>query len=124
MFHLLERLGMDEHDYKAPLIAGNLARYKGGAFCILGDEWRTFLLGHHLFMNSWLDHSAFQFDRKKVSINNNREHVYVVRIGRVGDQSPKNLNSQLKMDHRPPKINSLRIQQQQFRQETDLQWCG
>ena len=34
-FHLSKRLGMDEFDYKALLIAGNLARYKGGAFMII-----------------------------------------------------------------------------------------
>jgi hypothetical protein len=29
-FHLSKQLGMNESDYKALLIAGNLARYKGG----------------------------------------------------------------------------------------------
>ena len=29
-FHLSKRLGMDDSDYKALLIAGNIARYKGG----------------------------------------------------------------------------------------------
>ena len=32
---------MDESDYKALLIAGNLARYKGGAFIIQADEWKV-----------------------------------------------------------------------------------
>ena len=50
-FHLLKRLGMEESDYKALLIAGNLARNKGGAFCIQGDEWKSFFLGHSLFMD-------------------------------------------------------------------------
>ena len=41
-FHLSTRLGMEESDYKALLIAGNLARYKG-----LADWWISFLLGPH-----------------------------------------------------------------------------
>ena len=34
-FHLSKRLGMDEFDYKALLIAGNLARYKGPNFLLI-----------------------------------------------------------------------------------------
>ena len=49
-FHLSKRLGMDDYNYKALLIAGNLARYKGGAFIIQADEWKSFLVEHHLFM--------------------------------------------------------------------------
>jgi hypothetical protein len=41
-FHLSKQLGMDESDYKALLIAGNLARYKGGAFMIMLDKWKSF----------------------------------------------------------------------------------
>jgi hypothetical protein len=66
---LSKRLGIDEDDYKKLLIAANLARYKGNAFCIAGDEWKSFLMGHHLFVNSSLS-SPFQFDKKRVSLNN------------------------------------------------------
>jgi hypothetical protein len=48
-FHLSKRLGMDEFDYKALLIAGNLARYKGGAFMIMLDKWKSFLVGRASF---------------------------------------------------------------------------
>jgi hypothetical protein len=119
-FHLSKRLGMDESDYKVLLIAGNLARCKGGAFCILGDEWTSFLLGHHLFVYLQSDHSAFQFYKKRVVMNNTRDVVHVVRIGRVGDQLPCDFKIQLKMDRLPPRINSLRIQQQKIRRETEL----
>ena len=37
-FHLSKRLGMDKFDYKALLIAGKLARYKGGAFMIIIEQ--------------------------------------------------------------------------------------
>ena len=37
-FHLSKGLGMDEFDYKALLIAGKLARYKGGAFMIIIEQ--------------------------------------------------------------------------------------
>jgi hypothetical protein len=95
-------------------LLGKLAWYKGGAFFILGNEWTYFLLGHHLFLYLQLDHSAFQFNKKKDTINNTQENVFVVQIGRVGDQSPCNFNNQLKNDHLPPQINLLGIQQQNF----------
>jgi len=44
-------LGIDGDDYKKLLIAANLAGYKGNAFCIAGDEWNSFLMGHHLFVH-------------------------------------------------------------------------
>ena len=119
-FHLSKRLGMDEFDYKALLIAGNLARYKGGAFIIQADEWKSFLVGHHLFMDLPSDQRAFQFDRKWIALDDKRRAFYVIRIGRGGDLSPVKFESQLKMDRLPPRINSLRLQQQKFRQDTEL----
>jgi hypothetical protein len=65
---LSKQLGIDEDDYKTLLIADNLAWYKGKAFIILGDEWRSFLLGHHLFVNSRL--SLLQFNKNRVAFNN------------------------------------------------------
>jgi len=44
-------LGIDGDDYKKLLIATNLAQYKGNAFCIAGDEWKSFLMEHHLFVH-------------------------------------------------------------------------
>ena len=71
-FHLSKRLGMDDSDYKALLIAGNLAwyKYKGGAFIIQADEWKSFLVGHHLFMDLPSDQRAFQFNRKWIKLDN------------------------------------------------------
>ena len=48
---LSKRLGIDVDDYKKLLIAANLARYKENAFCIARDEWKSFLIGHHLFVH-------------------------------------------------------------------------
>jgi len=48
---LSKRLGIDEDNYKKLLIATNLARYRGNVFCIAGDEWKSFLMGHHLFVH-------------------------------------------------------------------------
>ena len=112
-------LGIDEDDYKKLLITANLARYKGNSFCIAGDEWKSFLMGHHLFVNSSLI-SPFQFDKKKVSLNKTQGNVYVVRIGWIGRNSPPNINDQLIKDHHPPRINSLRIHQQSFNWATEL----
>ena len=111
---------MDESDYKALLIARNLVRYKGGAFIIQADEWKSFLVGHHLFMDLPSGQRAFQFDRKWIALDDKRRAFYVIRIGRGGDLSPVKFESQLKMDRLPPRINSLRLQQQKFRRDTEL----
>ena len=68
-FHLSKRLGMDESDYKALLIAGNLARYRGRAFIIQADVWKSFLVGHHIFIDLPSDQHAFQFDRKRIALD-------------------------------------------------------
>jgi len=120
-FHPSKRLGMDDSDYKALLIAGNLARYKGGAFIIQADERKSFLVGHHLFfMDLPSDQRAFQFDRKWIALEDKRRSFHVIRIGRGGDLSPVKFESQPKMDRLPPRINSLRLQQQKFRRDTEL----
>ena len=111
---------MDDSDYKALLIAGNLARYKWGSFIIQADEWKSFLVGHHLFMDLPSDQRAFQFDRKWIALDDKRRAFYVIRIGRGGDLSPVKFESQLKMDRLPPRINSLRLQQQKFWRDTEL----
>ena len=49
---------MDDSDYKVLLIDGDLARYKGGAFIIQADEWKSFLVGHHLFVDLPSDQRA------------------------------------------------------------------
>jgi hypothetical protein len=71
-FYLSKWLGIYESDYKALLIAGKLAWYKRWAFCILGDEWKSFLLGHHLFVNAQPDHSAFQLNKREFSLTINK----------------------------------------------------
>jgi hypothetical protein len=63
---------MDESDYKALLIAGNLVRHRGGAFIIQADEWKSFLVGHHIFMDLPSDQRAFQFDRKQIALGSKR----------------------------------------------------
>ena len=111
---------MDESDYKALLIAGNLARYKGGDFIIQANEWKLFLRGHRFFMDLPSDRHAFQFDKKWIALDGKRSDFYVIRIGRECDLSPLKFESQLKMDPPPPRINSLRIQQQKFRWDTEM----
>jgi hypothetical protein len=110
---------MDEFNYKALLIAGNLARYKGGAFMIMLDKWKSFLGGHH-FINLPSCCTPFEADQKRMVFNGKHQFVYVVRIGRGGDLLPSNFESQLKMDRLPPRINSLRRQQQKFRRGPGL----
>ncbi len=113
-FHLSKRLGMDESDYKALLIAGNLAQYKGGTFIIQANEWKSFLFGHHLFMDLPSDRHAFQFDRKRIALDGKRQNLNVIGTGRISDMSPRNFELQNKLDHFPPRINSFRLQQPKF----------
>jgi hypothetical protein len=80
-FHLSKRLGMGESDYKALLIASNLAQHRGGAFIIQADEWKSFLVGHHIFMDLPSDQRAFQFDRKRIALDGKRCDFFVIRIG-------------------------------------------
>jgi hypothetical protein len=119
-FHLSKRLGMDKSDYKALLIAGNLARYKGGTFIIQANEWKSFLFGHHLFMDLPSDRRAFQFDRKRIALEGKQQNLNVNQIGRISDMSTRNFESQNKLHHFLPQINSLRLQQQKFRRDTEL----
>jgi hypothetical protein len=101
-FHLSKPLGMDESDYKALHIAGNLAHYGGGAFVIQADEWKSSLVGHHVFIDLPSDQCAFQFDRKRIALDGKRRDFFVIRIGREGDLSPLKFESQVKMNHLPP----------------------
>jgi len=50
-----------------------------------------------------------------------RQHVYVIRIGgRYAGPPTLSFERQTKMDRLPPRINSLRHQQQKFRRDTEL----
>jgi hypothetical protein len=109
---------MDESDYKALLNAGNLVRWKGGTFIIQANEWISFLFGHHLFMDLPSDRRAFQFDRKRVALDGKGQNLNVIQIERISDMLPRNFESQNKLDCFPPRINSLRLQQQKFRRDT------
>ena len=71
---------MDESGYKALLIAGNQVRYKGGAFIIQADEWKFFLVGHHLFMDLPSDQRAFQFDKKRIALDDKRGEKVICRL--------------------------------------------
>ena len=74
----------------------------------------------HYFSDLSPDPPSFEFERKKIQINNQIEITYVVRIGRRIDRSPLKFEKQLKMNRNPPRMNSLRIQQQAFGRATDL----
>ena len=54
----------------------------GGAFIIQADEWKSFLVGHHIFMDLPSDQRAFQFvDRKRIAIDDKRRDFFVIGIG-------------------------------------------
>jgi hypothetical protein len=68
-FHLAKQFGMDKANYKVLLIAGNSATYRGESLCILADQWKSYLGGHH-FSDLSPDRPMFEFERKYVHINN------------------------------------------------------
>ncbi len=79
-FHLSKRIGMEQDNYKALLVAANLARYKGGDFMIIVDKWKSFLRGHH-FTDLPSDCTPFEFDQKRMVFDRKCQLVYVIRIG-------------------------------------------
>ena len=66
---------MEHDDYKALLVAANLARYKGGEFMIMLDKWKLFLGGHH-FINLPSDCTPFEVDQKRMVFDGKRQVVY------------------------------------------------
>ena len=66
------------------------------------------------------DQRAFQLEKKQIALDDKRRAFYGIRIGCKGDLPHLKSESQLKMDLFPPKINSLRLQQQKFCLDTKL----
>jgi hypothetical protein len=64
--------------------------------------WKSFLVGHHIFMDLPSDQCAIQFDMKKIALDSKRRVFFVIQIGQVGDLSPLKSESQLQMDCLPP----------------------
>jgi hypothetical protein len=79
-FHLSKQLSMEHNDYKALLVAANLACYKGVEFMIMLDKWKSFLGGHH-FIDLPSDCTLFEADQKRMVFDGKRQVVYVIRIG-------------------------------------------
>jgi hypothetical protein len=113
-FHQSKRLGMEQDDDKSLLVAANLARYKGGDFMIIVDKWKSFLRGCH-FIDLPSDCTPFEVDPKRMVFDGKRQLVYVIRInGRYAGPPTMSFERQTKMDRLPPRISSLRLQQQNF----------
>jgi hypothetical protein len=66
------------------------------------------------------DRRAFQFDRKRIALDGKGQNLNVIQIGWSSDMSPRNFESQNKLDTFPPRINSLRLQKQKLLQDTEL----
>ena len=66
------------------------------------------------------DQRAFQFDIKEIPLDGKRNNCFVIQIGRVDDLLPLKFERQLQTDRPPPRINSLRLQQQRFHWDTEL----
>jgi hypothetical protein len=66
---------MEHNDYKALLVAANLARYKGGEFMIMLDKWNSFWGGHHFF-DLPSDCTSFEADQKRMVFDGKHQVVY------------------------------------------------
>jgi hypothetical protein len=101
-FHLSKQLGMEQDDYKALLVAANLACYKGGDLMIIVDKWKSFLRGHH-FIDLPSDCTPFKVDQKRMVFDGKCQLVYVIRIGgRYAGPPTMSFERQTKMDRLPP----------------------
>ncbi len=93
---------MEQDDYKALLVAANLARYKGGDFMIIEDKWKSFLRGHH-FIDLPSDCTPFEVDQKRMVFDGKRQLVYIITIGgRYAGPPNMSFKRQTKMDRPPP----------------------
>jgi hypothetical protein len=91
---------MDQNNYKALLIAGNLGRLGEGEFCILGDKRKSFINGPR-FIDLPSDRKL-EVDRKRITVDGKRQDFYVIRIGWICAMSPMNFETKKKNGSSPP----------------------
>jgi hypothetical protein len=87
---------------------------------IIVDKWKSFLRRHH-FIDLPSDCTPFEVDQKWMVFDGKCQLVYVIRIGgRYAGPPTMSFGRQTKMDRLPPRISSLRLQQQKSRRDTKL----
>jgi len=102
---------MEHNDYKALLVAANLSRCKGSKFMIFLNKWKSFLGEHHFIdLPSHLTAPRLRPTKKGwYSMGN-------ARLCMSSESDEKVICG----SSPPPRINSLSLQQQKFRQDTEL----
>ena len=127
---LSDRLGMSQHDYERLLVSADLADYHNvWGFRIRLKEWKMFIGGHRFTATT----NLFEVATKKIDLDGfingtpkdpkNRKDHHFIRIGVMNQYSPRKVEMQQNMYGvmivTPPRLNRLRIKQQQFRQSTE-----
>ncbi len=126
--HLSRMFGLSPHDYECLLAAANLAHYTKSGFTIKPKEWKMFLDGHDFAVVEGIDECKVWLDKKKLCIEKmidrmqpgtKRSEFYVLQIGVVDEVSPQKfewqIDEQRELIMAPPRMNSLRMEQQSFR---------
>ena len=92
-------------------------------------EWKTFLDGHYSTVVEGIDEECkVKLDKKKMDIEHRIDRTqpatkdsefYVIRIGVLDEASPQKFQWQIDQQNElitsPPRMNSLRLEQQSFR---------
>jgi hypothetical protein len=129
--HLSHRLGMNQNEYRALLVAAGLARFHpgggGNKFHICRDTWCNNLRGHPRFVSTTeiIPYPLFELSTCRLSVIHGYRQpvsVHAIRIGRkIMNVPPTSLSSQKRANIPPPEMsNELRLSQQALRQSTEL----
>ena len=122
---LSDRLGMSQHDYGRLLVAADLAQFHNTwGFQIKITQWQNFILGHRFTATINIFEVASKRSDLDAFINGMPK---IDRIGVISSDSPRKVEMQQNlygvMIVTPPRLNRLRIKQQQFRQSMEkLVW--
>ena len=127
---LSDRLGMSQHDYERLLVTADLAQYHNTwGFQIRTTEWNKFIGGHRFNTRT----NLFEVATKKIDLDGfingtpkddkNKKNHHFIWIGVINQYSPRKVEMQQNMYGvmivTPPRLNRLRLKQQQFRQSTE-----
>jgi hypothetical protein len=127
--YLANRFRLQPEEYEALLIVSGLASITRFGFQVKPTAWKKFLGGHQLAG----DDCVIEFEQKTINLNAyingtppsrlHRRKIYIVRIGKTLEESPRKIKDQIGWDGRlliaPPRLNLLRITQQSFRRIVD-----
>jgi hypothetical protein len=114
--HLSHRLGMNQNEYRALLVAAGLARFHpgggGNKFHICRETWCNNLRGHPRFVSTTeiIPYPLFELSTCRLSVIHGYRQpvsVHAIRIGRkIMDVPPTSLSSQKRANIPPPEMSN------------------